>query len=104
MRTDDRSLIEHGGPVPLPPTRTTRPAVGGAPYTPRHRADSEPTGRQSAREEVAAMRLRNGQPGFARGRHGVYSRPGVTRVPFTFSHPDDRLPLGLSATTGQEAA
>lgn len=73
-------------------------------YVPRHRAETAPTGKQAAREQVAAMRLRNGQPGFARGRHGVYSRPGVTRVPFTFSHPDDRLPLGLDVTTGQEAA
>ena len=78
--------------------------MAAATYVPRHRAESAPTGRQAAREQVAAIRLRNGQPVRSYARHGIYRAGFVGPVPFTVSHPDDRLPLALAATTGQEAA
>ncbi|MFJ1510922.1 hypothetical protein [Cellulosimicrobium funkei] len=73
-------------------------------YVPRHRAEAAPTGKQTAREQIAAIRLRNGQPVRSNARHAIYRAGFVGPVPFTLSHPDDRLPLGLAATTGQEAA
>ncbi|MBE9924459.1 hypothetical protein G8C93_00945 [Cellulosimicrobium cellulans] len=78
--------------------------MAAATYVPRHRAETAPTGKQTAREQVAKIRLRNGQPVRSNARHAIYRGGFVGSVPFTLSHPDDRLPLGIAATTGQEAA
>ncbi|MHA7617466.1 hypothetical protein ACX12M_02995 [Cellulosimicrobium cellulans] len=78
--------------------------MAAATYVPRHRAETEPLGHQAAREQVAKIRLRNGQPVRSNARHAIYRAGFVGPVPFTLSHPDDRLPLGIAATAGQEAA
>lgn len=71
-------------------------------YVPRHRSDAPLASQQMARETVAEIRLRNGQPNVVRARRGAYGVRFVGRV--AVAHPDDRLPLGLAATTEQEAA
>ncbi|MFD4992864.1 hypothetical protein ACFWH7_04575 [Cellulosimicrobium cellulans] len=88
----------------IEPWRAGRSSAAATPYTPRHRSDAPLTGHQAAREQIARIRLRNGQPVRSNARHAIYRAGFVGPVLFTLSHPDDRLPLGLAATTGQEAA
>jgi len=73
-------------------------------YVPRHRAESAPTGRQAAREEASRLQARAGKPVKVRARHAGYGTVGSFGPVVMLRHPDDRLPLGLAATTGQEAA
>lgn len=75
--------------------------MAAATYVPRHRAVTAPTGKQTAREQVAEVRVRHGQSLPIRARHAAY---GAWATYVRVTHPDDRLPLGFAATTGQEAA
>lgn len=71
------------------------------PYTPRHRSNAPLTGRQVSRETVAEVRIRHAQPNLVHGHRGTY---GAWASFARFSHPDDRLPLGLATTTETRAA
>ena len=75
--------------------------MAAATYVPRHRAQSAPTGKQTAREKVAEVRVRHQQALPIRARHAAY---GAWATYVRVTHPDDRLPLGLAESTGAEAA